>query len=1286
MSNNGGEFTFTEGGSRPVAVLRPESQLVKIGRFVHLNGRGSSDPDNLPLVYTWSVESCPLTSKVSSKDFIQIGDPSEVVFLPDVPGDYTLGLVVGNGHLDSEKVICSAEISFGEIPYGAGEAPDASWLWSTLSNFWSIVANRGALETIFSATIQMVAAQWLRLQQNSFCKAIRDTPDYLQRRWLAYQTRLDLNPDRHTLYMGGQAAGFSCGTGFIGFRGSIDTVAGQRSVTISSGAVSPKAVGHTLVVLDGANAGRYTVQSLLKSGSGYTLDPAPTATTTCSFRIECLPSDRTNVFYVPLSEADLTLLRNPAGRLICVEGRGYRILRTFKDMVSFEVPVSGVVVENNELPPGLGALDWRVPFVLAGDQIDFEGQGVAEGDVLEFDITSAQSGTFDRSSVFRCRVVGVSGNRLGFVPTLEDVTGVSAPEPSTLELETLADELQISHEDPDNEMEELISIIRGEDFRSRYMFSGLVQDSDLEVTNSRFFQIGAAHLLRTSAIQVDSDLRSVPYLQVEIKDPTTSYRENADYYLEGPDDIRGIGTTYQNSGRLVCSGALFLKRRILPGDTLRLLDGDDHGDYVIFRVSDDETLLVYPSFEFWDDKVQFQILRKNRERMLRFNPGLFDTVPAERLWADVSFFTSDAVTEANFGAYLQFMRMDHSELPTGAPYKDVVTTLLHAAATGPTPENLMRGAQGILGLPMAAHRGRVVEVEEDYQINARTGSPELGRIVLQDMDEAASWEQALAAPDSLIADRYRTYHYPAIREGREDFTGLATNPETGERYREGDTVERFSLLSRGVEYADYLSDPDFWRSHAEFIGQDDIWEVRKFHTFRLRVLFELVGPGQFPELDSFLDRVRPAYTYYDLAALVRLTDTVQVTDDVNLGFTYFFGDNPALGFQTALSYDYPNAHGERTFHYGKYALETRVWKHGKDLLLSPGGHATTGLDLSHARAGDHLVIFGNGRYLLSEDPTEGVEGWSCTVEQLQEDWPETCPDPTDWEENGPFRFTVQRELKNPISWGEDAFVGDPAPEGGTRVTLRSSTPFWDNVVPGDYIVFSDIVGTYGYHKILRMDPENLTIDVDRDPTMGSWTWHVHRPSLFEDYTAEIGSVSGNIILFAVPGTNFLDAVVWEGLTLELLDADGLVLSTHKIIKVVNRAQLKVAPAPTLEATQARVVRGDGHPTYDMLWKRVPSEEVVVSRLSRESAALPPGEPGEGDDTVTASGVDDSFTSAGAVFVDLKVLPGDEISVTGGSNEGTSFMILRVTSDKVYVAEDIATDASPRVYRLSRRSR
>lgn len=87
--------SYTDYGP-PTADAGPDQSVV-FGTAVHLDGRGSSDPEGTPLSFRWKIDSGPAGSAAS------IDDPNspQPSFMPDKKGVYVVSLVVNNGLYDS---------------------------------------------------------------------------------------------------------------------------------------------------------------------------------------------------------------------------------------------------------------------------------------------------------------------------------------------------------------------------------------------------------------------------------------------------------------------------------------------------------------------------------------------------------------------------------------------------------------------------------------------------------------------------------------------------------------------------------------------------------------------------------------------------------------------------------------------------------------------------------------------------------------------------------------------------------------------------------------------------------------------------------------------------------------------------------------------------------------------------------------------------------------------------------------------------------------------------------
>ena len=89
--------TISTQNAPPAAEAGPD-QTVFVGSLVQLDGSGSTDLEGAALTYVWSFLSKPTASTAS------LDDASAVMpsFTVDLPGAYTLELVVNDGNVDSQ--------------------------------------------------------------------------------------------------------------------------------------------------------------------------------------------------------------------------------------------------------------------------------------------------------------------------------------------------------------------------------------------------------------------------------------------------------------------------------------------------------------------------------------------------------------------------------------------------------------------------------------------------------------------------------------------------------------------------------------------------------------------------------------------------------------------------------------------------------------------------------------------------------------------------------------------------------------------------------------------------------------------------------------------------------------------------------------------------------------------------------------------------------------------------------------------------------------------------------
>src|SRR4051812_4127342 len=158
----------------PTAVAKADPDFGIIGSVVRIDGRLSTDPDNTPLTYAWTFDSVPIGSQVQAEGFRLIDEDGAVVsFSPDIVGEYVIGLTVSNGMFSSDKAQTFTTIRAILVPHGKGLVPDGKWIWRYIRDVWDEVENKELFETLWSALIQIIGGELLKLYQVDFNKSIR---------------------------------------------------------------------------------------------------------------------------------------------------------------------------------------------------------------------------------------------------------------------------------------------------------------------------------------------------------------------------------------------------------------------------------------------------------------------------------------------------------------------------------------------------------------------------------------------------------------------------------------------------------------------------------------------------------------------------------------------------------------------------------------------------------------------------------------------------------------------------------------------------------------------------------------------------------------------------------------------------------------------------------------------------------------------------------------------------------------------------------------------------------
>lgn len=103
--------TVTVGFDNIAPVANAGNNLsVQAGEEVHLDGRGSSDANNDPLTFAWSIVNSPVGSTAALVN----PDKAQASYVPDLPGTYIVSLVVDDGLLKSAASNVTIEATSSE--------------------------------------------------------------------------------------------------------------------------------------------------------------------------------------------------------------------------------------------------------------------------------------------------------------------------------------------------------------------------------------------------------------------------------------------------------------------------------------------------------------------------------------------------------------------------------------------------------------------------------------------------------------------------------------------------------------------------------------------------------------------------------------------------------------------------------------------------------------------------------------------------------------------------------------------------------------------------------------------------------------------------------------------------------------------------------------------------------------------------------------------------------------------------------------------------------------------
>lgn len=1183
----------------PVAIILPSEQEVILGASARLDGSNSQVDDGFAATYTWTFTQVPVGSKLTSTDLVAVEvDNSIVEFSPDVTGIFRVQLVVDDGVKTSDPVVSSVESRRTAVPYHRDYAPDASFIWNYLPDTYRRVDGRERIESIWSAFIQIVGAEYLKLFEADYSKSIQTIQGTSQRRWSSYEIPLELSVDEVSFLLGPELAG--------------------------------------------------------TSGVTYLIDPK----TVLPFPNQ---PDATDTIQIPLFEPDIAGL--VPGTLLRLSARGFTLRRTAYFSFGGNKLASTFIGDQANIPAAMANLPWRVGYTLISNARNFEEEGVTIGDSVLVEVTRTD---VNLVGSFLAQVIAVDRNRLGLVLNLKElVDGELSGGLSTDDQLSLADAMRVpgfvyvpstaSYTETDQvaQIKERVGSLA---FQRAYWFRELTPRDEINV-GPFVISVRPRTIYRMSKLPVPEMTVSIPYLQEYLRQPTYVERdgqlyqvaqeeffprdrlpyifvENTDYTIDGADGVRGSCSLAANNPVIYAPLGYFLERRLEEGDQLEVQIGVSAQRFTVRKIIDSQNVEVYPAPNKTASGLAYTIVRRISSTFLRFNGSRIDrrrSAPA-RLWAEVIFLDNDPVIEANFGRLVGVTREDWKTQRAKAPYLNVVQGLMYALVRGPSVGDLRLAAQILVGLPFSKRRGIVREVIENFEIVPQTGAPKRGRILIEALDDND-------APTGQVD----VYFYPQgdwvfdpdtaqLMPVAPALSGLATNPDTGLKYRAGDIVPQFSILANGVQVADYQSNAE------EFLRQARVNPavyLTRYHSFGLIINSSVVAAPDIDLAARFIREARPTYTRFSPNLLKALADPLILEEDLHFRAALRFFDNPALGLPTAVKFDYPTgAPGDFVTANGEMYSLYRV---GDDLV-------TAALSSAASSAAGGFVNVQPGQlhdtpYLTPFPATlllviyGGPNAGTYTVGSIDNDQGLSLIQTS----TGPASFAAATEQSFAIyqSYLPVRFYFNLAvTQGSDLVTLPGV--FSAGVTEGDEFYFWDGGGLVSSrYQVVKITGSSVKLNRPVSEPTDSYTGFVLRePAIpqLDGYKLTVDMVGAtNALVVQAPGdleAAFYAAFIRPGYSIQV--ENGPTFSVIDWEPSTRTATVLPAAAANIVAANARVIipsrQSDQLITFDLM-DRAPGEEVLIT-LHRKAG---------GASTTAGS---DLVTTDGDMPATISVQPGD----------------------------------------------
>lgn len=358
--------------------------------------------------------------------------------IPDIPGLYTVQLIVNDGSLDSlsaEALLNTAETF---VPLGC--VPEVSFIWDHLSDFWRHVEDSEKVELVWAGFAQACAAQLLEAWQVDYNKSLLETQRVFNRRWMHYSTLDEISPDDATIrILRGPilSEDLTPGIVFTSSNNKLEVILDDglvQTIDFSLGAATAQSIVDRINGVLGYETAITKVATVVASGAASYLRlayatllrirPTGSANADLGFSTTAYTNnDLQGAAGAAISAAILDAFEISLPPVLNFEDEGvtdsdilvkdslgYRIKKVALEQAPTPTEKRGLTLEEN-LPDNATSA-WVVPSVVVVEDANFDDLMVVAGDLAVFELRDANG---EESDVL-CSILGVREERIGFDP------------------------------------------------------------------------------------------------------------------------------------------------------------------------------------------------------------------------------------------------------------------------------------------------------------------------------------------------------------------------------------------------------------------------------------------------------------------------------------------------------------------------------------------------------------------------------------------------------------------------------------------------------------------------------------------------------------------------------------------------------------------------------------------------------------------------------------------------------------------------------------------------------